>query len=99
MMLKRLGSILMIMLVALAALVQPITASTTFAAQGNDFVKQAGPELRLHGKVFRFAGSNNYYPMYKSNFMVDDLLNAAAARLSSGLTGEFSKSEANASSA
>jgi mannan endo-1,4-beta-mannosidase len=75
MMLKRLGSMLMIMLVALAA-----AAPTTFAAQGNDFVKQAGPELRLHGRVFRFAGSNNYYPMYKSQFMVDDLFNTAAAQ-------------------
>lgn len=80
MMLKRLGSMLMITLVALAAMAQPIAAPTTFAAQGNDFVKQAGPELRLRGRVFRFVGSNNYYPMYKSKFMVDDLLNVAAAQ-------------------
>jgi mannan endo-1,4-beta-mannosidase len=75
MMLKKLGSLVMIMLVALAA-----AAPTTFAAQGNDFVKQAGPELRLHGKLFRFSGSSNYYLMYKSQFMVDDVLNAAAAQ-------------------
>jgi mannan endo-1,4-beta-mannosidase len=80
MVLKRLGSILMIMLVVLAALVQPITTSTTFAAQGNEFVKQDGPELRFRGKLFRFAGSNNYYPMYKSKFMVDDLFHTAAAQ-------------------
>jgi mannan endo-1,4-beta-mannosidase len=78
MVLKRLGS--MIMLVALAAMAQPIAAPATFAAQGNDFVKQAGPELRLHGQVFRFAGSSNYYLMYKSKFMVDDVLDAAAAQ-------------------
>src|SRR5215213_9071621 len=80
MMLKKLGSMLLIMLVVVAATIQPIAAPTTFAAQENDFVKQAGPELRLHGKVFRFAGSNNYYPMYKSKFMVDDLFNTAAAQ-------------------
>src|SRR5262249_1137776 len=32
---------------------------------------------RFHGNVFRFAGSNNYYLMYKSHLMVDDVLNAA----------------------
>jgi mannan endo-1,4-beta-mannosidase len=80
MMLKRLGSMLMIMLLALAAMVQPIATPATFAAQGNDFVKQSGPELRLHGQIFRFAGSNNYYPMYKSNFMVDDVLDTATAQ-------------------
>ncbi|HEU5103074.1 MAG TPA: hypothetical protein VFU22_28825 [Roseiflexaceae bacterium] len=80
MVLKRLGSLLMVTLVALMASVQPIAAPATFAAQGSDFVKQAGPELRLHGKVFRFAGSNNYYPMYKSEFMVDDVLNTAASQ-------------------
>ncbi|MEO7909504.1 MAG: hypothetical protein ABIV47_07615, partial [Roseiflexaceae bacterium] len=69
---------IMIMLVVLAAMAQPIAVPAIFAAQGNDFVKQAGSELRLHGRVFRFAGSNNYYPMYKSKFMVDDLLKAAA---------------------
>src|SRR5215213_11540190 len=44
MVLKKLGSMFMITLVALAALVQPIAAPATFAAQGNDFVKPAGPE-------------------------------------------------------
>lgn len=59
---------------------QPFSVAGVSAAQGSDFVKQAGPELRLHGKPFRFAGSNNYYLMYKSQFMVDDVLNAAAAQ-------------------
>jgi mannan endo-1,4-beta-mannosidase len=80
MMLKRLGSMIIVMIVALAAMAQPSAAPATYAAQGNDFVKQAGPELRLHGQVFRFAGSNNYYLMYKSKFMVDDVLDAAAAQ-------------------
>jgi mannan endo-1,4-beta-mannosidase len=78
--LKKVGSMFAIMVVILAATVQPIAAPAAFAAQGNEFVKQAGPELRLHGKIFRFAGSNNYYPMYKSKFMVDDLFQTAAAR-------------------
>jgi mannan endo-1,4-beta-mannosidase len=55
---------------------QPVFAKSV---QGNDFVKQAGPELRLNGKPFRFAGTNNYYLMYKSPAMVDDVLTTAAA--------------------
>ena len=43
------------------------------AATGNQFVKQAAGQLRLNGKVFRFAGTNNYYLMYKSQAMVDDV--------------------------
>lgn len=77
---KRVMSLIGSVLVALAALVQPIAAPATFAARGNDFVKQAGAELRLHGTRFRFAGANNYYPMYKSQFMADDVLTTAAAQ-------------------
>ncbi len=32
----------------------------------------------LHGQPFRFGGANNYYLIYKSQFMVDDLLTTAA---------------------
>ena len=46
---------------------------------GSDFVKRAGPELRPRRQEFRFAGSNNYYLMYKSPLMVDNVLEAAAA--------------------
>src|SRR4029450_6482160 len=76
---RRIVSLTGIMLLVLAVLA-PGAAPTTFAEQGDEFVKQAGPELRLHGKLFRFAGSSNYYLMYKSQFMVDDVLNAAAAQ-------------------
>jgi len=55
------------------------TALAENSGQGNKFVKQAGPELRLHGNLFRFGGTNNYYLMYKSQFMVDDVLQTAAA--------------------
>jgi mannan endo-1,4-beta-mannosidase len=64
--------ILVISFVAQPALAGPVSL-------GYEFVKQAGPELRLNGKFFNFAGTNNYYLMYKSPFMVDDVLTTAAA--------------------
>lgn len=45
----------------------------------NPFVVRRGAELYLHGDRFRFAGSNNYYPIYKSRLMVDALLDKARA--------------------
>jgi mannan endo-1,4-beta-mannosidase len=58
-----------------------LAASTTATGGpgGNDFVRRAGSHLMLKGKQFRFAGTNNYYLMYKSHFMVDDVLATAAA--------------------
>jgi mannan endo-1,4-beta-mannosidase len=81
-MLSKLHRITGIVLYIVAAALQPLSIQTALAdtsPQGNLFVKQAGPQLRLNGKVFRFAGSNNYYLMYKSQFMVDDVLSTAAA--------------------
>jgi mannan endo-1,4-beta-mannosidase len=49
------------------------------AASGSGFVTRHGAQLRLDGKQFRFAGSNNYYLMYKSRTMVDDVFADAAA--------------------
>src|SRR5579862_8903254 len=49
------------------------------SARHNAFVVREGSELMLHGKPFRFVGSNNYYPMYVSQFMVDSLFNKAQA--------------------
>ena len=46
----------------------------------DDFVRRDGAELRLDGQQFRFAGSNQYYLMYKSPFMVDDVLQTAATQ-------------------
>jgi mannan endo-1,4-beta-mannosidase len=43
------------------------------------FVSREGSELYLHGRPYRFAGSNNYYPIYKSPSMVTALLDKAAA--------------------
>jgi len=47
--------------------------------QTGGFVTRQGSQLRLDGKQFRFAGSNNYYLMYKSRLMVDDVLADAQA--------------------
>ncbi len=44
-----------------------------------DFVKRQGRHLWLDGKRFRFAGSNNHYVRHKSTFMVDNVLETAAA--------------------
>ena len=43
------------------------------------FVYRNGSDLKLEGKKFRFAGTNNYYLMYKSRTMVDAVLEKAAA--------------------
>ncbi len=43
----------------------------------NDFVRQVGGRLKENGREFRFAGSNNYYLPYASQFMVDDVLETA----------------------
>ena len=59
---------------ALAATAGGASATTTTA---NGFVQRHGSELRLDGKEFRFAGSSNYYLMYKSRLMVDDVLQDA----------------------
>jgi mannan endo-1,4-beta-mannosidase len=48
-------------------------------SSGRHFVCRSGRGLFHHGAPFRVAGSNNYYPMYVSHTMVDDLLGKAAA--------------------
>src|SRR3954447_3784675 len=74
-------------MLAVAALVVVAAASGTAwgasaqsHAVGHDFVVRTGPELRLHGKTFHFAGTNNYYLPYSSRPMVDDVLATAAAQ-------------------
>jgi mannan endo-1,4-beta-mannosidase len=47
--------------------------------RGHHFVERSGHQFFHRGFPFRVAGSNNYYPMYVSQTMVDDLLNTAAA--------------------
>src|SRR3954471_9261395 len=68
---------------ALAAVTVLALGGTPVAAEpegwGSGFVTRHGKDLRLDGKQFRFAGSNNYYLMYKSPLMVDDVFADAAA--------------------
>ena len=47
-------------------------------SDGSEFVEVRGHALRLKNEEFRFAGANNYYLPYKSEFMVDDVLETAA---------------------
>lgn len=55
----------------------PPTAETDRPSSG--FVTRQGKDLRLDGRPFRFAGSNNYYLMYSSPLMVDDVFADARA--------------------
>ncbi|HTJ37502.1 MAG TPA: cellulase family glycosylhydrolase [Dactylosporangium sp.] len=64
---------------AIAVLAAVAAAGTASAAErGTGFVARQGSDLRLDGRTFRFAGSNNYYLMYSSPKMVDDVLGDAA---------------------
>lgn len=82
-MITRLSRIFIILLLAVSFAAQPISVQTALADDatppGNLFVKQAGPQLRLAGNIYRFTGANNYYLMYKSHAMVDDVLQTAAS--------------------
>ena len=49
-------------------------------AKGKHFATRVGNQIYAEGKPFRMAGSNNYYPMYVSQYMVDNLLETAAAQ-------------------
>lgn len=75
---REINAVLRALLAALAAffiLSNPVAAGD----ERHKFVTSHGSSLYLHGKPFRFAGSNNYYPIYKSRFMVDALFDKAAA--------------------
>ncbi|MFY1633421.1 cellulase family glycosylhydrolase [Solwaraspora sp. WMMB335] len=77
------------LLLALAGLIIGIAAGPAQAAPlthpgqpgqpSNGFVTRHGDDLKLDGRTFRFAGSNNYYLMYKSPTMVDDVFADAKA--------------------
>src|SRR5262245_33786424 len=60
-----------------------LAAGTAVAVAGTNpsrgFVTRDDAQLKLDGKNFRFAGSNNYYLMYKSRLMVDDVFADAKA--------------------
>lgn len=66
--------------VAVLAPLALVATATSAPASGSSsqFVVRRGSDLYLGGKQFTFAGSNNYYPMYKSHKMIDAVLEKAA---------------------
>jgi mannan endo-1,4-beta-mannosidase len=68
---------------AVATTAAATTTAATTASNANAFVVRKGASLRLNNAPFTFAGSNNYYLMYKSTTMVDDVFADAKA---AGLT-------------
>lgn len=66
-----------------ALLLIPASAAAGSAAHPSPprdgFVTRSGSDLRLDGRPFRFAGTNNYYLMYSSHAMVDDVVDRAHA--------------------
>ena len=55
-------------------------SSIAIKAQDGQFASRVGRALYHRGQPFRVAGSNNYYLMYSSQFMVDNVLTTAAAQ-------------------
>ena len=49
-------------------------------ARGHHFAARIGRFLLHRGRPFRIAGANNYYLAYQSRFMVDNVLETAAAQ-------------------
>ena len=60
------------------ALVASAGVASANTRHDNGLVVRHGDDLKLDGKTFRFAGSNNYYLMYRSPAMVDDVFADAA---------------------
>ena len=54
-----------------------VNAAPPPAAATSPFVTRVGDNLVLHGKPFRFAGTNNYYLHYQSATARDNSLRAA----------------------
>jgi mannan endo-1,4-beta-mannosidase len=52
---------------------------TSHVSPSDGFVVRDGDDLKLDGRRFRFGGTNNYYLMYKSRLMVDDVFADASA--------------------
>ncbi|WP_019552954.1 cellulase family glycosylhydrolase [Propionispira raffinosivorans] len=54
--------------------VTPVALANDSKEQNRNFVTRQGDKLMLNGKEFRFSGSNNYYFHYRSNKMIDDVM-------------------------
>ena len=74
----------LLLILAIAGPVHTATAQQSVPdardAHGHHFAARSGRLIYRRGKVFRMAGSNNYYPMYESQFMVNNLLTTAASQ-------------------
>ena len=68
-----------ILLAACGAQTAPDALEPLKSGKHTGFVYRDGSDLKLQGKKFRFAGTNNYYLMYKSRKMIDAVLEKAAA--------------------
>ena len=82
-MFKKLNHSLQMAILILVIAIQSIAPSAALAhgdSHHDDFVRRDGEKLTLNGKEFRFGGTNNYYLMYSSPAMVDDVLDKAAAQ-------------------
>ena len=53
--------------------------SDNFVNQNEGFVTANGAHFEVNGECFFFAGSNCYYPFYKTHFMVNDLMDTLQA--------------------
>ncbi len=66
-----------------AAAAEPAPAGSAYDGDSgrrrHDFVTAHGGRFYVHGKPWRFGGTNTYYLHYKSTFMIDDALGDAAA--------------------
>ncbi len=63
----------------LAAAALGVTPAAAHRPVDQGWVKRDGSTLTLNDRPFRFVGTNNYYLMYSSQGMVNDVLNTAAA--------------------
>lgn len=79
-----LGLAVMLLAFTLSQLAQPAAAQQAapdvMDAHGHHFVNRTGHRMYRKGRPFRLAGSNNYYPEYESQTMVDDLFTKAASQ-------------------